>query len=227
MLLIRAARQSGNSRIQAIASTGTRAITTSAPRLGGFPPFLHTPPPPPVEYEPDGSMKKYPLHQPIWDHGYQWEFWTLVPCGVFHTVYVGEFAQDYPPYWAWLQSHPIWVVGPCLVLWAISTVVFMQNAGSIGIRPKRYTIEWIVATKERERIENTNPVTRYLDRRRSERGSTWILQYILPWHPFWMWMHNTHDPDYPQFYQESPPPLGMHWKETPLMGKSFAKEIDE
>merc|ERR1712107_676199 len=117
------------------------------------------------EFEPDGTPKKYPLHQPIWDHGYDWEHWSLLPAGVFHTVYYGDFAQDYPPYWAWLQKFPMWVVTPFLTLWAITTMVIFQNAGSTGIKPKRYTIEWMQATKERERQENTNPVTRYLDRR--------------------------------------------------------------
>mmetsp|Transcript_5086 Transcript_5086/g.12198 ORF Transcript_5086/g.12198 Transcript_5086/m.12198 type:complete len:226 (+) Transcript_5086:58-735(+) len=225
MLLIRAACQQGSRQSQAIARAGTRTIATSAPRFGGFPPFLHSPPPPPAEFEPDGSPKKYPLHQPIWDHGYTWENWTLKPCGVFHTVYMGDFAQDYPPYWAWLQSIPTWVVIPCLALWAITTMVVVQNAGSFGIRPKRYTIEWLMATKERERIENTNPVTRYLDRRRTERGSTWILQYSMPWHPFWMWMHTTHDPDYPEFYAPTPPANGLHYSES--MTKSFRKDVEE
>ena len=38
----------------------------------------------------------------------------------------------------------------------------VQNAGSIGIKLERYTIEWMQAIEERERIENTNPVSRYL-----------------------------------------------------------------
>merc|ERR1712226_477972 len=100
--------------------------------------------------------------------------------------YYGDFAQDYPPYWAWLQKWP---------LWAITVMVIFQNAGSIGIKPKRYTIEWMQATRERERQENTNPVTRYLDRRRTERGGTWIAQYSLPWHPYWVWMSTSHDED--------------------------------
>ncbi len=45
-----------------------------------------------------------------------------------------------------------------------------QKTGNIGIKPKRYTIDWCQATKERERVENSNPVTRYLDRRVAERG---------------------------------------------------------
>jgi len=198
---------------------GTRGIASSTARLGGAPPFLHLPPPPPPEFEPDGSPKKYPLHQPIWDHGYDWEHWSLQPAGVFHTVYYGDFAQDYPPYWAWLQKYPMWVVTPFLVLWALTTMVIFQNAGSIGIKPKRYTIEWIQATKERERIENTNPVTRYLDRRRTERGCSWLGQYNLPWHPYFMWMRNTHDEDFPEFYQEKPPPPGLHYQDK--LDKSF------
>ena len=37
-------------------------------------------------YEADGSPKKYPLHQPIWDHGYDWEHWMLIPAGTFHGL---------------------------------------------------------------------------------------------------------------------------------------------
>merc|ERR1712107_254099 len=49
----------------------------------------------------------------------------------------------------------------------------------------------------------TNPVTRYLDRRREERGGVWIAQYNLPWHPYWMWMSNSHDLDFPEYYAPS------------------------
>jgi len=193
MLLLRA-------RHQALVRAGQRGIASSVVRMGGSPPFLHMPPPPPPEFEPDGSPKKYPLHQPLWDHGYEWEHWALLPAGVFHTVYYGDFAQDYPPYWAWLQKFPMWVCSPFLIVWAITTMVIFQNAGSIGVKPKRYTPEWMQATKERERQENTNPVTRYLDRRRGERGGIWIAQYHLPWHPYFMWMQDVHDHDFPEFY---------------------------
>merc|ERR1712134_98453 len=104
-----------------------------------------------------------------------------------------------------MGQFPMWVCTPFLALWAITTMVIFQNAGSIGIKPKRYTIEWIQATKERERIENTNPVTRYLDRRRNERGGVWIAQYNLPWHPYWMWMADSHDPDFPEFSNSTTP----------------------
>merc|ERR1719195_1657416 len=217
MLLLRARQHAAAAR-----HLTRRSIASSVPRLGGSPPFLHLPPPPPPEFEPDGSPKKYPLHQPIWDHGYHWEHWTLIPAGVFHTVYYGDFAQDYPPYWAWLKSYPMWVMGPILSLGAIFMMVIVQNAGSIGIKPKRYTIEWIQATKERERIENTNPVTRYLDRRRTERGVTWFAQYNLPWHPYWIWMQHSHDPDYPEYYLETPPRPGLHYEDK--MDKSFKTE---
>merc|ERR1712070_168596 len=207
-----------------------RGIATTAPCLGGSPPFMHLPPPPPPEFEPDGTPKKYPLHQPIWDHGYDWEHWSLLPAGCFHTVYYGDFACDYPPYWAWLQSFPMWVCTPFLVLWALTTMVIFQNAGSIGIKPKRYTIEWIQATKERERIENTNPVTRYLDRRREERGGVWIAQYNLPWHPYWMWMFASHDPDFPE-YNINPganaPRPHLHYTDTDLTKPFVIKEEDE
>ncbi|CAK0823026.1 unnamed protein product, partial [Prorocentrum cordatum] len=161
-----------------------------------------------------GPPPPYPLMQPIWDHGYEWEHWALLPAGCFHTVYYGDFAQDrdYPPYWAWLQKYPMWVVTPWLVLWSLVTMVIFQNAGSVGIRPKRYTVEWLQATKERERIENTNPVTRYLDRRRTERGGTWTDRAVQPAvAPVLdgMWMSNTHDPDFPEYNVPGTPFWGM------------------
>ena len=142
--------------------------------------------------------------QPMWEHGYDWEHWALQPAGMWHTVYIGDFACDYPPHWAWLQSFPMWVTGPFVVLWAILFMVVFQNIGSIGIKPKRYTPEWLIANRERERQENTNPITRYLDRRREERGGVWIAQYNLPWHPYWMWMSSSHDKDYPQYKSAAP-----------------------
>ncbi|CAK9053390.1 unnamed protein product [Durusdinium trenchii] len=215
-LLLRAAR--------CRTALGVRGVSSSSVRLGGMPPFLHMPPPPPPEFEPDGTPKKYPLHQPVWDHGYDWEHWTLMPAGIFHTVYYGEFAQDYPPYWAWLQSFPVWVVSPIMITLAIVFMMIFQNAGSIGIRPKRYTIEWMQANRERERQENTNPVTRYLDRRRTERGGTWIAQYNLPWHPYWVWMRDSHDPDYPEFYLPKPGHPHLHYEDTKRMNIPFSTE---
>merc|ERR1712060_460829 len=100
----------------------------------------------------------------------------------------------------------------------------MGNAGSIGIRPKRYTIEWMNAQRERERIENCNPVTRYLDRRRTERGGTWIAQYNLPWHPYWPWMMNSHDNDFPEFYAPATVHPHLIYKDTDRMTKSFLPE---
>jgi len=71
----------------------------------------------------------------------------------------------------------------------------IQNLGSIGIRPKRFTPEWQGMMKERERAENTNPVTRYLDRRRAERGLNLMPSDYYPTHPYFLWMKNSHDWD--------------------------------
>jgi hypothetical protein len=166
-------------------------------RHGGFIPFTHIPPPPPPEFEPDGSPKKYPLQQPIYDHGYNWETWKLMPVGMFHTVYIGEFARDLPPHWAFLGSIPPWAGIPVAVMFGILFANMIQNLGSIGIRPKRFTPEWQGMMKERERAENTNPVTRYLDRRRAERGFNPMLSDYYPTHPYFIWMKNSHDWDAP------------------------------
>merc|ERR1712228_363593 len=76
-------------------------------------------------------------------------------------------------------------------------------------------------TEERERIENTNPVTRYLDRRRNERGGVWIAQYNLPWHPYWLWMSASYDHDFPEFYAPKTPAPHLHYKDTFRMDKTF------
>lgn len=169
------------------------AALRSSVRWGGFPPWSHTAPAPPREYNPDGSPKKYVLHQPVFQHGYEWETWGLLPAGVFHTYYAGDFAHEYPLHQACMQNYPTWVAMPFVLGLYMVIITFVFNAGSIGIRPKRYTQEWLVALKERERVENTNPVTRYLDRRRRERGAQFITADYLPYHTYIFWMYNTHD----------------------------------
>merc|ERR1719473_2632161 len=164
-------------------------------RAFAFAPYTHPPPPPPPEFEPDGSPRKYPLQQPVYDHGYNWETWKLMPVGMFHTVYIGEFARDLAPHWAWLGSFPPWVGVPIAVVFGIITANLIQNLGSIGIKPKRFTPEWQARLKDRERAENTNPVTRYLDRRRAERGPHPLGSDYYPIHPYFVWMYNAHDPD--------------------------------
>jgi hypothetical protein len=158
-----------------------------------MPPFTYYPPAPPREYNADGTLKTYPLHQPLFDHGFDWEHWNIYPAGVFHTVYIGDFATFSPRHWAWMCAYPTWVGFPLLLFMSIVGMTVLQNAGSIGIRPKRYTEEWVIATKERERVENCNPVTRYLDRRRAERGSHFVIANYLPYHAYFMWMRNSHD----------------------------------
>merc|ERR1712000_310612 len=126
--------------------------------------------------------------------------------------------------WAWLQKYPRWVGGPFICLWAIVTMIIFQGGGSIGIKPKRYTTEWMQANKERERLENTNPVTRFLDRRKYERGGNWLFQYNLPWHPYWLWMENTHDYDYPEYYADEPSGPHLHWTDDITNPSLFIKK---
>lgn len=133
-------------------------------------PVVVLPPLPPPEFEADGAPRKYPLNQQIMVHPYRWEKWGMDRVGVFHTMYLGERGGDYDPHMAWLGSKKIWFA---LAYWMImgSTVVLLWRfAMMFGIKPLRYTIEWMEAAKERERQENANPVTRYLDRRNAERG---------------------------------------------------------
>lgn len=34
---------------------------------------------------------------------------------------------------------------------------------------------------------------RYLDRRRAERGPYYLMSNVLPYHPHFLWMRNSHD----------------------------------
>ena len=33
------------------------------------------------------------------------------------------------------------------------------------------------------------------------------------WHPYWMWMRDTHDPDYPEFYLPKPGHPHLHYED--------------
>eukprot|EP00395_MALV-II_sp_L67-2_P000148 gene148-167_t len=171
-------------------------LSASQPKRRGTPQITPTAPLPPPEFEADGSPRRYPLHGAVQDHGYDWEHWSIMPAGCFHTIYWGDLAADYKPSQAWLQSIPLWCGAPVVVFCCILLVNLLQKSGNIGIKPKRYTIEWVRATKERERVENTNPVTRYLDRRYAERGYHVPLGDIMPYNAYFFWMYDSHDWDY-------------------------------
>jgi len=61
--------------------------------------------------KPSHDEPRYPLHGAVQDHGYDWEHWSIMPAGCFHTIYWGDLAADYKPSQAWLQSIPLWVLG--------------------------------------------------------------------------------------------------------------------
>lgn len=157
--------------------SGARSIATHSPHL-------HTPSPPPREFNPDGSPKVYRLTQTTFNHKYDWQRWHLVPVGVFHTVYKGQFAKDSPVHYAWLLQYNMILASIPLLLFSISVASMIVHFSVLGIKPRRYTLEWMLANKERERAENSNPMTRYLDRRRQERGPNWLPEKYLPNHPF-------------------------------------------
>lgn len=183
--------------------------------------FMHLPPPPPKEYLPDGTPKKYPLNQPIYNHKYNWEEWHLHPAGVFHTMYLGEFAKDRPWRWAFLRQYPLWVSFPMFFTTMMIIAHILFNFGIVGKKPKRYTVEWMSALKERERAENTNPITRYLDRRRAERGPHFLLSSVLPYHPYFMAMRNSHD------YEAAEMLLARREKDAELLAEAkAAREVE-
>ncbi|KAK1442858.1 hypothetical protein BgAZ_303760 [Babesia gibsoni] len=164
--------------------------------FASVPPIHHLPPPPPREFNADGTPKKYRNSKHVYNHRWNWEHWTLRPAGVFHTVLVGEFGRQHKPWVAWVLQYPAYVVAVPSVL-AVFTLAFLfQNMMLIGVKPKRYTIEWIEAQQERELAENTNPISRYLDRRRSERGPNWMLRNYMPSHPHFFHLGDYYkDPD--------------------------------
>ncbi|XP_952419.1 uncharacterized protein TA12410 [Theileria annulata] len=164
--------------------------------FASLPPIHNLPPPPPREFNPDGTPKKYRNVKPVYNHKYNWEHWTLRPAGVFHTVLVGEFGRQHRAWVAWILQFPTYIAAiPCIFIVFVAAFL-IQNSFLIGIKPKRYTIEWINAEKERALAENTNPVTRYLERRRSERGTNWALKNYMPSHPYFLFLGDYyHDPD--------------------------------
>lgn len=173
-----------------------RALHTSSKRFPNQPTITMMPPLPPPEFEADGAPRKYPLWQSINEHGYTWEHWTLEPHGVFHTAYWADLAQDSSPFMAWVQSYSLMVMFPAVITVMMLVANVQLKWNKIGIKPKRYTPEWICATKERERVENTNPVSRYLDRRYAERGHHVPLGEIMPHHDYFLWMSGSHDHEY-------------------------------
>lgn len=218
-MLAAISRSAALSRQAAIRSgpTFTRPLSTlSAPRLRGYPPVSTLPPLPPPEWEADGSPRRYPLNVAVQEHGYTWEHWHIREQGVYHTIYWGDLAVDYTPHGAWIQSVPLWVGGPVLLSFLIFTLLMLKNISCLGIKPKRYTIEWVQAQKERERAENSNPVTRYLDRRVAERGHHVYLGDILPFNYYFMWMHNSHDHDWREERGLADLREGAEWSYKPV-----------
>jgi len=167
----------------------TRRVVTYSEKT-----FINMPPPPPKEYLADGvTPKTYPLIQPVYDHGIHWERWTYQPAGLFHTVYFGEFSRNQTWFKAWMGALPLWASFPLFFASCWTFGFLIINVRSIGIKPKRFTPEWMAAAKERERAENTNPVSRYMDRRRRERGPHFVLGNVLPYHQYFLWMRDSHD----------------------------------
>ena len=163
-----------------LGATAGRAGLLGASRANfkvGEPVTILSPLPPP-EFEADGLPRKYPLNQQINVHPYRWEKWGLDRLGVFHTVYIGERGGDYDPQMAWLGSKKVWFAVAYWMITGSTVILLWRFAGTFGIKPLRYTIEWMEAAKERERQENANPVTRYLDRRCAERGFLFHMSEI-------------------------------------------------
>eukprot|EP00388_Colpodella_angusta_P016102 GDKJ01039914.1.p1 GENE.GDKJ01039914.1~~GDKJ01039914.1.p1 ORF type:complete len:200 (+),score=47.58 GDKJ01039914.1:1-600(+) len=167
-------------------------VSLTHPRCATFIPGMYAHPPPAKEFNADGTPKKYRLQQFIYNHNFTWERWTLEPAGVFHTVYKGVFAQDMPWYWAVYGNYPPIISLPISSVLLFTAACVIAFGGTIGIKPKRFTVEWLEAQKERDRIENSNAVTNYLDRRRKERGSHWLMKEYMPEHSYFLWMGSNH-----------------------------------
>ncbi|CEM07841.1 unnamed protein product [Vitrella brassicaformis CCMP3155] len=175
-------------------TSGLTHVHNQSRAISGFPSYsIAMPAPPPREYNPDGTPRKYRLMMWTYDHPYDWERWVIFPEGCFHTYYYGTFARDLPWYTAWWASFPLYATLLPTIVFFYLLASFGVQGGAIGVKPKRYTVEWQEAEKERDRAENANPCTRYLERRRKERGSNWLLADFMPKHPYWPYMRNHHD----------------------------------
>ena len=47
---------------------------------------------------------------------------------------------------------------------------------------------------------------------------------FLRWHPYWMWMRDTHDPDYPEFYLPKPGHPHLHYKDRSIFSDGNTPE---
>eukprot|EP00916_Digyalum_oweni_P019817 GHVL01033079.1.p1 GENE.GHVL01033079.1~~GHVL01033079.1.p1 ORF type:complete len:229 (+),score=30.53 GHVL01033079.1:25-711(+) len=200
-----------NNKVSSLTSLklGGSQISVRNYNYGGWACF--TPPPPPKEYNPDGTPKIYRLNQKTFKHPFQWERWEIKQVGMFHTVYMGRFGIDMGDYFAWLLSFPIWM--SCIIMMCISCTISLTllHLPIIGVLPKHLTEEWMIAVKERDRAENINPVSRYLDRRRAERGSHWIGQDFVPYTKY-IFHANKHKPDADVLeYWEKMKAKNPHW----------------
>lgn len=93
---------------------------------------IHLPPPPPREFNEDGTPKKYRNSRPVYNHKYNWEHWTLRPAGVFHTVLVGEFGRQHKKFAAWLLQYPAHITFLPLFVVIFGLSFLIQNVIYIG-----------------------------------------------------------------------------------------------
>ena len=152
------------------------------------------PAPPPKEFLADGiTPKKYPLYQRVYNHGIVFNDWTYKPAGLFHTTYYLHSSSSLSWFKASIKSLPPTIAFPTFFALVWSLGFSLITFPFVNVRPKRYTPEWMDAAKERERAENTNPVSRYLSRRRRERGPHFLLGNVLPYHQYFLWSRDSHD----------------------------------
>lgn len=137
--------------------------------------------PPPREYYPDGTPRKYRLTSVFYNHDYHWERWTLRRIGMFHVVYVGVWAKEFPVWQAWWMGYPFFVRFYILVSFFSTLGYAIHMIPKFGWYPLRFSKEYMEKTHELARIENCNPITRYLDRRRRERGYNWLPEEWRSW----------------------------------------------
>eukprot|EP01068_Selenidium_serpulae_P008859 Selendium_serpulae@DN5085_c0_g1_i1.p1 len=159
--------------------------------------FIDNVQPPPREFNPDGSPRKYRLNHKIHLHKYNWEDWYVRYEGVYHCIYEAVYAKSFPAWQAWLMQYPMWIQIPIFAGAILSVSLSIVYAHQMGVKPKRYTKEWRERSAELARIENCNPITRYLDRRRRERGINPLVEEYLWTHPYALQMgYNHSDPAY-------------------------------
>lgn len=88
------------------------------------------PRPPPRQYEPDGSLRRYKTNAVFYDHGVEWVRWHYRAIGVFHMEYQGETSNEQGPRASVQHIYT--------VLYSLSSLIIYKNLPSIIHSPSYF-----------------------------------------------------------------------------------------